>query len=200
MSKMTWHLLVNRIVQRNKTSCSVASLTIAFNGLNSAFNSGVMKEILDESKVLSMYTGDNGLRSNLTEGTGGATLDQAAEIANSVISNFEHLKLTAKAHHIDALDEGQLENFKKALTDSSDGKSVVIANYHQGVATGRDLTHGHFSPVSAFNSDGSKVCVVDPSMEGLPFVLDAEQLCKAMATVDKTAGQNRGYLRLSEGN
>lgn len=192
-----WHLLVNRTVQRNKTSCSVASLCIAFNGLASALNARVEDDQINECVILDMLS-DSNLRRNLSEGTGGATLEQIAQMAAQAIPALGGLKLSVAAHHMNEPGGDYLNNFKKNLAESGEtGTSVIIANYHQGVIKSNDLTHGHFSPVAPIGANIDLVCVVDPSFAGPPFVIDADHLGRAMATEDKTSGHNRGYLKIA---
>ncbi|MGE0261984.1 MAG: phytochelatin synthase family protein [Candidatus Obscuribacterales bacterium] len=194
-----WHLLANRNVQRTRTSCSVASLSIALNALTSVHCRGVVEQTLDEDKVLARMTMDK-LRQNLSQGTGGATLNEAAEIAVETLAGLELLDPSVTAHHIDEPNETYTEIFRGDLAGSTGGSSVIIVNYHQGVATGRDLSHGHFAPAAPVTPEARQVCVVDPARDGAPFVLDAEHLVRAMATRDKDSGRNRGYLKIALGS
>lgn len=194
-----WHLLANRNVQRTRTSCSVASLSIALNALTSVHCRGEVEQTLDEAKILARMTMDK-LRQNLSQGTGGATLNEAAEIAVETLAGLELLNHSVTAHHMDEPNETYIEIFRGDLAGSTSGSSVIIVNYHQGVATGRDLSHGHFAPAAPVTPEARQLCVVDPAMDGAPFVLDVEHIVKAMATKDKDSGRNRGYLKIALGS
>lgn len=198
MPAITWHLLSNRIAQRNKTSCSAASLTIALNGYISARDDGVVDNPLTECKLLDMLP-ESDLRSNLSEGKGGATLAQINEMAAQAVEALGLSDLSVNATFFDENSvEPQTEAFKRDLEDASkDCTTILIANFHQGVVHNNELAHGHFSPVSPLAEDAGKVCVVDPAMEGFPFVIDFEHLVRAMSTRDKSAGRNRGYLKIA---
>ena len=195
---IAWHLIVNRTAQRGRTSCSLASLCIALNGLLSARSSGSVDKTICESQILDILD-EGDLHRNLSEGTGGATLDQILEMANKTIVRLEIPNLHASVHRMEEASGAFLDNFRKDLSFSAKhSKAVLIANYHQGVATGKDFTHGHHAPVAPLGEDATELCVVDPAQEGFSYVLDIEQMAKAMATVDKTSGINRGYLKISE--
>lgn len=194
-----WHLLANRNVQLTRTSCSVASLSIALNALTSVHCRGVVEQTLDEPKILARMTMDE-LRRNLSQGTGSATLNEAAEIAVETLAGLELLNHSVTAHHIDEPNETFTEIFRGDLAGSTSGSSVIIVNYHQGIATGKNLTHGHFAPAAPLTQDARRVCVVDPARDRAPFVLDLEHLVRAMATKDKDSGRNRGYLKIALGS
>ncbi len=99
-----------------------------------------------------------------------------------------------------------LGGFRSALLESgAEGRSVVIANYHQGVVYQNDFAHGHFAPVapvSLIGADSDREAllgVVDPAVEGVPYVIDLEHFGRAMSTTDNTAGRTRGYLSIGLG-
>lgn len=235
MPDITWHLLVNRTTQRTRTSCSVASLTIAFNGLISAGLCGDLDKPLTESAVLDMLP-ESEHRSKIAEGRGGATLDQIGEMAESILQSLKLCDFSVSVHHMDeskaggrdsaeviGKDSGEgggrdsaegigkksvddLGGFRSALLESgAEGRSVVIANYHQGVVYQNDFAHGHFAPVapvSLIGADSDREAllgVVDPAVEGVPYVIDLEHFGRAMSTTDNTAGRTRGYLSIGLG-
>ena len=194
---ITWHLFTNRTIQRSNTSCSAASLTIALNGLISIGLPDLLERPLDEPQVLDLLTPGT-LRENLAEGKGGATLAQITEMTEQAIKGLGLSNMTVTRKYMEEPNGQFLEEFKKELMASAqDCKSVIIANYHQGVATGKDFTHGHFAPVAPLDSSGDQMCIVEPSMYRYPFLIDTEHLCRAMATRDDTAGCNRGYLKIT---
>ena len=196
MPPITWHLLVNRTIQRNNTSCSAASLCIALNGLISLGLPELLEKPLEEPQVLDMLPESN-LRRNLSEGKGGATLDQITEMASQALEALGVSSFTVTRNYLDEPNGRYLENFRKDLAYSAENRnSVIIANYHQGVATGKDYTHGHHAPVAPIDSNLLQLCVVDPSMDRSPFIIDTDHLCRAMATRDNTAGFNRGYTKI----
>jgi ribosomal protein S24E len=117
----------------------------------------------------------------------GMTLDQLGKL-------LESYPVKAEVHHAGDLT---LEEFRTLVVKNlQEPKNFVLVNYLRK-AIGQE-TGGHISPLAAYNQKTDRFLILDVSRYKYPPVwVKAEELWKAMATVDSDSGKTRGFVLVS---
>jgi len=90
-----------------------------------------------------------------------------------------------------------LDEFRNLVSKNlQEPGNFVLVNYLRK-AIGQE-TGGHISPVAAYNEETDRFLILDVSRYKYPPVwVKAEELWKAMATVDSVSGKTRGFVLVS---
>lgn len=90
-----------------------------------------------------------------------------------------------------------LDEFRTLVSKNlQESGNFVLVNYLRK-AIGQE-TGGHISPVAAYNEETDRFLILDVSRYKYPPVwVKAEELWKAMATVDSVSGKTRGFVLVS---
>lgn len=93
-------------------------------------------------------------------------------------------------------DPTNLAELRKALLDTSRGNGVLLASYDRSVLG--QTGSGHFSPIGGYHAARDLVLILDVArFKYPPHWVSAEQLWRAMQTVDPATSKPRGWLRLT---
>ena len=98
---------------------------------------------------------------------------------------------TVSVHHADTFTVAQ---FRETVTSNlSQADDFLIVNYQREVL-GQSRV-GHISPLAAYDADTDLVLVMDTASHYYPHSwVSLEKLYAAMATIDASSGEMRGYL------
>lgn len=90
-------------------------------------------------------------------------------------------------------DTSSLEAWRAALAIANSGEAVVIAAYDRA-AMGQSGS-GHFSPIGGYHRKRDLALILDVArFKYPPHWVSAERLWRAMAQIDPSTGQARGWL------
>lgn len=90
-------------------------------------------------------------------------------------------------------DASSLEDWRAALAIAASGEAVVIAAYDRA-AMGQTGS-GHFSPIGGYHASRDLALILDVArFKYPPHWVSAESLWRAMARIDPSTGQTRGWL------
>ena len=186
-----WPLSIQFVTQKNQAYCGVASSVMVLNALK------VPAPEAKEFAPYRVFTQDNffdGQNQNLVTmevvSKRGMTLDQLGGLLAS------H-GVTAQVYH--AGDTSLAEFRAQVVKNLQDSNNFVLVNYLRR-AIGEE-TGGHISPIAAYNKKSDRFLILDVSRYKYPPVwVKAEELWKAMNTVDSDSGKTRGFVLVSATN
>ncbi|OUL31578.1 phytochelatin synthase family protein [Nostoc sp. 106C] len=178
------------ITQNNQAYCGVASMVMVLNSL------GIPAPEAPQYKPYRVFTQENFFSNEKAQAVitaedvsrQGMTLDQLGGLLGSY-----GVKI-AVYHAADI----SLENFRKLAAENlQQPGNFLIVNYLRK-AIGQEKG-GHISPLAAYNKQTDRFLILDVSRYKYPPVwVKAEELWKAMATLDQTSGKTRGFVVVSK--
>ncbi|BAY10531.1 phytochelatin synthase family protein [Calothrix sp. NIES-2098] len=178
------------ITQNNQAYCGVASIVMVLNSL------GIPAPEAPQYKPYRVFTQENFFSNAKTKAVitaedvsrQGMTLDQLGGLLGSY-------GVKVGVYH--AGDIG-LDNFRKLAAENlQQPNNFVIVNYLRK-AIGQEKG-GHISPLAAYNKETDRFLILDVSRYKYPPVwVKAEELWKAMATLDAASGKTRGFVVVSK--
>lgn len=188
--------------QRTNASCSVATVTLAVNGLRAARG---LAPVTQESVVA---TDASGRWWNATQAdANGVTLDAAHLLCLGALANLgdvprdRHVGVQVvhvPPQHAPAKDLGEAERalaFALGRMGRAPGKTLVLVNFSQGRLVASGAHEGHLSIVGAFDAARSRVLVLDVDTDRMrPYWVPLSALLAAMQVPDDVTGEPRGYL------
>jgi hypothetical protein len=134
-------------------------------------------------------------------GSHGTTLDQLGRIVAAAFKAHGFDKTTVRVVHMKDASPASKNALVQALQQNErSAKDFIVANFNQQAFTD-DANAGHFAPVGAYDSEQSRVLVLDPDRNYYePYWVSIDTFLAGMATQDKDAGANRGYIIVSVDN
>ncbi|OUL26371.1 glutathione gamma-glutamylcysteinyltransferase [Nostoc sp. RF31YmG] len=178
------------ITQNNQAYCGVASMVMVLNSL------GIPAPEAPQYKPYRVFTQENFFSNEKAQAVitaedvsrQGMTLDQLGGLLGSY-----GVKI-AVYHAADI----SLENFRKLAAENlQQPGNFLIVNYLRK-AIGQEKG-GHISPLAAYNKQTDRFLILDVSRYKYPPVwVKAEELWKAMATLDQISGKTRGFVVVSK--
>ncbi|HAJ61795.1 MAG TPA: glutathione gamma-glutamylcysteinyltransferase [Cyanobacteria bacterium UBA8543] len=181
-------LSIQFITQKNQAYCGVASSVMVLNALS------IPAPEAPEYKPYRLFTQDNFFNTQTQKVVApevvsrkGMTLDQLGKL-------LESYPVKAEVHHS---ADSSLEEFRTLVVKNlQEPGNFVLINYLRK-AIGQE-TGGHISPVAAYNQQTDRFLILDVSRYKYPPVwVKAEELWKAMATLDSDSGKTRGFVLVS---
>lgn len=181
-------LTIQFVTQKNQAYCGVASSVMVLNAL------GITAPEAPEFGQFHIFTQDNFFNSQaktiLTPevvARQGMTLDQLGQL-------LETYPVKAQVYHAGDLT---LDEFRSLVVKNlQEPGNFVIVNFLRKMIG--EESGGHISPVAAYNKETDRFLILDVSRYKYPPVwVKAEDLWKAMATVDPTSGKTRGFVLIS---
>jgi hypothetical protein len=181
-------LTIQFVTQKNQAYCGVASSIMVLNAI------AIPAPEAPEYAPYRLFTQDNFFNTQTQKvvtsevvSRRGMTLDQLGKL-------LESYPVKAEVHHAGDLT---LEEFRTLVVKNlQEPKNFVLVNYLRK-AIGQE-TGGHISPLAAYNQKTDRFLILDVSRYKYPPVwVKAEELWKAMATVDSDSGKTRGFVLVS---
>lgn len=193
-----WTLSSFYVPQQTSSACSIASVTMAMNGLL-----GVpphAEDTLVTQASLLEAVGDSGWDARSAEGGDGVTY---AEFETYVADSLTAVGLNGAAvESVRPADNGEAALFalREALaTNEASADDIMLVYYNQGVVTG-DWDGPHISPIGAYDAETDRVLVMDVDREWyVPYWTPTEILLDAMLRPAPEehgvlAGETGGYI------
>ncbi|OUL37007.1 glutathione gamma-glutamylcysteinyltransferase [Nostoc sp. T09] len=178
------------VTQNNQAYCGVASIVMVLNSL------GIPAPEATQYKPYRVFTQENFFSNEKTKtviaaedvSRNGMTLDQLGGLLGSY-------GLKVRVYHAADIS---LDNFRKLASENlQQPGNFLIANYLRK-AIGQEKG-GHISPLAAYNRQTDRFLILDVSRYKYPPVwVKAEELWKAMATLDQSSGKTRGFVFVSK--
>ena len=181
-------LSIQFITQKNQAYCGVASSVMVLNAI------AIPAPEAPELGQYHVFTQDNFFNAQTQQvialevvARQGLTLEQLGKL-------LESYSVKAEVHHG---GDVTLDEFRNLVSKNlQEPGNFVLINYLRK-AIGQE-TGGHISPVAAYNEETDRFLILDVSRYKYPPVwVKAEELWKAMATVDSVSGKTRGFVLIS---
>lgn len=181
-------LSIQFVTQKNQAYCGVASSIMVLNAI------AIPAPEAPEYAPYHLFTQDNFFNTQTQKvvppdivSRKGMTLAQLGKL-------LESYPVKAEVHHAGELT---LDEFRTLVVKNlQEPKNFVLVNYLRK-AIGQE-TGGHISPLAAYNEKTDRFLILDVSRYKYPPVwVKAEELWKAMATVDSDSGKTRGFVLVS---
>lgn len=131
----------------------------------------------------------------------GLTLAQTYGLADRYIAKKEY-EVSLRMYHFDEACV-TLEGFWSAVCEHvKDMNSVIVANFHSGIAHGKEHGGGHFAMIDSVHKAEREVIMSDvhPLKYGRYWTTPVELLFKAMVDRDSDSNRARGLLIFFKGN
>lgn len=178
------------VTQNNQAYCGVASIVMVLNSL------GIPAPEAPQYKPYRVFTQENFFSSEKTQtvitaedvSRQGMTLDQLGGLLGSY-------GVKVGVYHAGDIS---LENFRKLAADNlQQSGNFLIVNYLRNAIS--QEKGGHISPLAAYNKQTDRFLILDVSRYKYPPVwVKAEELWKAMTTLDRASGKTRGFVVVSK--
>lgn len=199
-------LAPHMVYQRTDASCSVATVTVAINGVRAG------RDLAPVTQEAVVATDRSGRWWNATQSGGnGVSLDAAqllclgAAAALGDVPRDRHVGV--QAVHVPApgassqarTDARQALAFALGRMAERPGKTVILVNFEQARLVRSGGHEGHLSPVGAWDEARSRVLVLDVDADRMrPYWVPLDALMDAMALPDDVTGEPRGYLIIDD--
>jgi len=181
-------LSIQFVTQKNQAYCGVASSVMVLNALS------IPAPEAPEFGRYHVFTQDNFFNAKTQQvvksevvARQGMTLDQLGQL-------LESYPVKAEVHHAGDIT---LEDFRSLVVKNLQAPgNFVLVNYLRKAID--QETGGHISPIAAYNKQTDRFLILDVSRYKYPPVwVKAEELWRAMATVDSVSGKTRGFVMIS---
>jgi hypothetical protein len=201
-----WALSPYYSAQRNDSSCSLAVAAMVVNAARTP-TAMASDELLATQDGILAKVRDPGWAKGTAPGGDGVTLDalagflaralEAYGVKGAKIDVVHVPKIAPRATPADGARAALAAALAAGEQDSKAGRTIVVANFLDGVLTG-DGDTGHFSPIGAYDAATRRVLVLDVDRAWYePYWVSLDTLLQGMGTIDKDAGNTRGYLRIA---
>jgi hypothetical protein len=194
-----WAMMPYYLPQMNPRSCSLASVSMVANAARAHQDLTAADELVTQQGLLDK-TKSELWKKAVGEGGEGVSLDQLGVLAKEAFKAYGMTDVTVSVVHVDCVTTATAAALKKVLRENEKSSDdFIIANFLQSEFTGDpEGAVGHFAPIAAYDEKHGKALVFDPDRQWYePYWVSTETLLKGMATTDKTASKNRGYIYIS---
>jgi hypothetical protein len=184
-----WNLSMQFVTQVNQAYCGVASMVMVLNSL------GIPAPEAPQYAPYHVFTQENFFDNPATRqvlspemvAQQGMTLDELAGLLSSY-------SVEVQVYHS---ADTTLDAFRQQVAENlAQPGNFVLVNYLRS-AIGQERG-GHISPIAAYNQESDRFLILDVARYKYPPVwVEAEDLWQAMATMDSTSGQTRGFVLIS---
>lgn len=176
--------------QFTSSACSIASVTMAVNGLRGLPPKATQK-VPTQQAVLKKV----GLRSwqkRSAEGGDGVTYRQLRRYNRAALDAYGLKRARVTSFHPEVANTAALERTRRILTrNEASPDNVALTYFNQGVLTG-DWNGPHVSVIGAYDAETDRVLVLDVDQEWyIPYWSPVSVLVKAFV---KPAPKNQGVL------
>lgn len=192
-----WALMPYYTAQQDESACSVASVTMVLNGARSHQKLTADQELVTQKNLLAKVT-HPGWKKGFFKLGRGVTLDQLGEILEESFKKHGFKEVKATVVHTEDAGAETLAKLRSALSENEKStQDFIVLNFLQNYYTD-DAEVGHIAPLGAYDAEKKRALVLDPDRTWYePYWVSDEVLLKGMATLDKGAKKNRGYVWVS---
>jgi hypothetical protein len=184
-----WNLSMQFVTQINQAYCGVASMVMVLNSMGipapevpqyAPYHVFTQEHFFDNPATAQVLSADVVARQ-------GITLDELGRL-------LESYSVSAQVHHG---GDTTLEAFRRLAVDNLNHPgNFVLVNYLRS-EIGQERG-GHISPLAAYDEASDRFLILDVARYKYPPVwVEAEDLWRAMTTIDSTSGKTRGFVLIS---
>ena len=183
-------LSIQFVTQTNQAYCGVASIVMVLNSL------GITAPEAPQYKPYRVFTQENFFSNEQTKKV------TTAEVVSRQGMNLEQIGSLIASYGVQVqvyhAADTSLDKFRQLAAENlKQPGNFVLVNYLRKVI-GQE-TGGHISPLAAYNEQTDRFLIMDVSRYKYPPVwVKTEDLWKAMATTDVSAGKTRGFVFVSK--
>lgn len=184
-----WDLSSQFVTQVNQAYCGVASMVMVLNSLD------IPAPEAPQYEPYRVFTQENFFDNPATQqvlspdvvSQQGITLEELGQFLSSYSVN-------AQVYHS---ADTTLDEFRRIVVENLDEPgNFVLVNYLRSEI--EQERGGHISPLAAYDEESDRFLILDVARYKYPPVwVEAEDLWRAMATVDSTSGKTRGFVLVS---
>lgn len=181
-------LSIQFVTQKNQAYCGVASSVMVLNAL------AIPAPKAPEYGQYNVFTQDNFFNAQTQNVIASEVVSRQGMTLQELGKLLESYPVKAEVYHA---GDVTLDKFRSLVVNNlQEPGNFVMVNYLRK-AIGQE-TGGHISPVAAYNKETDRFLVLDVSRYKYPPIwVKAEDLWKAMATVDSVSGKTRGFVLVS---
>lgn len=192
------------IVQRNGTSCSLATATMILNAARQSLNPNELAKPATQNEVLEMVndplwdaaTGDEGP---------GVTLEQYGFFLRKMFASYGLKKVEVEVVYVqDTSEETKRKIHEDLLATANEHETKVFLalDFDDATFISIPISLGHISPVGGYDPSTKLVLILDVDREWTgPYWISEETMIKGLNTLDETEGLTkptyRGYIRIT---
>lgn len=199
-----WLLVGYYFPQPNDYSCSAGALTPVINAALTTLPRTEDSPVISPQKLIAAVkegnwqerVSDKGfLPSGASTLVHGVEFDKFPQIVQAAFRHFGLKDAQARAIRMETADGEALTTLRRDLqSNEGNPRNFILADIDQGKFNGGEEA-GHWVSVGAFDAGTDRVLIFDPDREDYePYWIPMETLAAAMATLDKSSNQNRGYV------
>jgi hypothetical protein len=186
-----WALMPFYVSQQDGSSCSVATLSAIVNGARSDRKLTADDELVTQSSLTKKVR--NTAWHKLVGGYG-VTLDQLGAITREALEAYGVKVTSVEVVHAENTPEAKAKLHEALVENEKSNHDFILLNFNQKLYTG-DAEVGHVAALGAYDAAKKRALVLDPDREWYePYWVSEDVLNDGMATLDKSAGKNRGYV------
>lgn len=190
-----WALMPHYVCQITECACSLASATMVVNAARAERARRAGERHLSQQDLLDAVDDATWRAGVMPEDGRGATLRELGGLLGRGLAAFEFGDAEIETVELASAGADDLDRFRRQLRDmeSAAGRFVVVNFFMQAVMGAGD--YGHFSPIGAFDAGRDRALVLDVYRHDFePYWVPTPRLFAAMATVQASTGEPRGYL------
>ncbi len=192
-----WSISGFYVPQFNGASCSVASVSMVINAAKAAQAKTADDQVITQQKLLDQVTTENWkarVSAKGYKGSHGTTLDQLAAITKAAFQANGFKNVSVELVRGEKTPQAKEKLIAALEKNEASAQNFIIANFNLLTFTD-DADVGHIAPIGAYDSEKKRVLIFDPDRDYYePYWVSVDTLLEGMATLDKTAQANRGYL------
>lgn len=176
--------------QFTTSACSIASVTMALNGLRGLPKKASAK--IPTQQAVLQKVGDTGWSARSSEGGDGVTYRQLRRYTRQAMDAYGMKKATITSFHPERADTATLSKTRRLLErNEATADNVALVYFNQGVLTG-DWNGPHVSVVGGYDPAADRVLILDVDQEWyIPYWSPVSALVDSFV---KPAPKNQGVL------
>lgn len=190
-------------VQRNSTSCSLATAAMMLNAITH-IKKGCVNRPATQNEILEMVNDPNWDIGVADEGNG-VSLDELAIYLKKMFKAYKLNDINVEVRHVDDLSDAITHEFHQSLLalekPTANQYTFVISNYEDAILIQSEPV-GHLSPIGGYDEKTKSVLILDVDRDYTgPYWASEDLILKGMNTLnaDETSGKRiyRGYIRIT---
>jgi hypothetical protein len=198
-----WSLIGFYVPQMNEYSCSAAAVAMVMNAARADLAKTADDAVITQKSMLEKVKVEEWserLHKGGAKGEYGVTLDRLGRIVEAALKEYGFKSGSVRVVHASDTSVKTKAALVKALAQNEkSNKDFIIANFNQKAYTD-DAEAGHMAPVAAYDAAKGQVLLLDPDRDYYePYWISVDTFLAGMATLDKSANMNRGYLVVNFG-
>lgn len=191
------------LVQRNGTSCSLATATMILNTVRDIQSHQRLDKPATQNEVLEMV--NNPLWDAATADDGpGVTLEQCGQLLKEMFAAYNIKGVSVEIVYVNDKSETMRKTIHQDLVDinnANNGTTLLALNFDDRTFINFDIDVGHISPVGGYDPVTGLVLILDVDREWTgPYWISEETMLDGMNTLNQSEDLSkptyRGYVRI----